>query len=94
MRHSHRIKQEQHGSKDVVFIRHGHSKGQAAEKHQRKVDKGLIDADLSDKGYAQAKVLAEKIKQLPEELAEKVPPIPKYGTLDLALIKESMYFFA
>lgn len=34
------------------------------------------------------------IQQLPEELHEKIPPVPPKGTLDLELIREAEYFFA
>lgn len=34
------------------------------------------------------------LEQLPEELREKVPPVPPKGSLDLAQIRESRYFFA
>lgn len=33
-------------------------------------------------------------EQLPEELAEKLPPLPRMGTLDLAAVMQSDYFFA
>lgn len=36
----------------------------------------------------------EMIAQLPPELAQKVPAVPPQGTLDLAAVRESAYFFA
>jgi len=48
--------------KEIVFIRHGHSLGQAASRHDRKHDDGLIDADLSHKGKSQAHELAKVMK--------------------------------
>lgn len=36
----------------------------------------------------------ELIEQLPPDLVEKVPPVPPQGTLDLAAVRESSYFFA
>lgn len=37
---------------------------------------------------------AQLVEQLPPELAEKLPPLPPMGTLDLGLVMESEYFFA
>lgn len=34
------------------------------------------------------------VKQLPPELAEKIPPVPSFGTLDLTAVRRSEYFFA
>lgn len=36
----------------------------------------------------------EIVSQLPPELAEQVPPVPRQGSLDLAAVRESRYFFA
>lgn len=36
----------------------------------------------------------EIASQLPEELAQKLPAVPPQGTLDLAAVRESAYFFA
>lgn len=36
----------------------------------------------------------ELVEQVPPELVEKVPPVPPQGTLDLAAVRESSYFFA
>ncbi|KAH9256380.1 hypothetical protein BASA81_005637 [Batrachochytrium salamandrivorans] len=47
--------------KQVVFIRHGHSLGQQAPKHLRKVDVGLVDCTLSETGKAQAFALSKAI---------------------------------
>lgn len=41
-----------------------------------------------------AKFRAELMSQLPPDLANNIPPLPPKGNLDLALIKESKYFFA
>ena len=40
------------------------------------------------------KFLKEIKQQVPPELAEKLPPMPEFGTLDLAQVRESKYFFA
>jgi len=34
------------------------------------------------------------VEQLPPEAAEKLPPLPPHGDLDLSLVLESRYFFA
>ena len=36
----------------------------------------------------------ELVQQLPPELAAKVPEVPPQGTLELAAVRESRYFFA
>lgn len=41
-----------------------------------------------------AQLREEVVAQLPAELAEKVPAVPSQGTLDLAAVRESAYFFA
>lgn len=33
-------------------------------------------------------------RQLPEELADALPPVPEFGTLDLEAVRQSDYFFA
>lgn len=48
-------------TKQVVFIRHGHSLGQQAPKHLRKTDAGLVDCTLSETGKAQAYALSKAI---------------------------------
>ena len=37
---------------------------------------------------------SQVVAALPEELKEKVPPVPSRGTLDLSLVRDSKYFFA
>jgi DNA-directed RNA polymerase, mitochondrial len=34
------------------------------------------------------------VAQLPAEVAEKIPPVPAFGTLDLTAVRRSEYFFA
>lgn len=36
----------------------------------------------------------EMEEQLPDELLAEIPPLPEFGTLDLAVIRDSRYFFA
>jgi DNA-directed RNA polymerase len=36
----------------------------------------------------------EIVSQLPPEFAEKIPAVPVQGTLELAAVRESSYFFA
>lgn len=40
------------------------------------------------------KFLAELKEQLPDELIEQLPPLPEFGQLDLAVVRDSRYFFA
>jgi DNA-directed RNA polymerase len=37
---------------------------------------------------------AELMAQLPEELAEKLPDVPRFGSLDIGAVNRSEYFFA
>ena len=41
-----------------------------------------------------ARFREEIVEQLPPELAEKVPPVPRQSTLDLEAVRDSHYFFA
>jgi DNA-directed RNA polymerase len=41
-----------------------------------------------------ARLREEIVAQLPAELAEKIPAVPLQGTLDLAAVRDSAYFFA
>ena len=44
--------------------------------------------------YEQHNVLEEFLKGLPPEVQAKCPPLPAMGTLDLAAVRQSEFFFA
>lgn len=45
-------------------------------------------------GNLLARFRDEMAEQLPDEVAEELPPLPEMGTLDLEVVRDSLYFFA
>ena len=46
------------------------------------------------KRVSKPRLYEQLVEQLPPEAAEKLPPLPPHGDLDLSLVLESRYFFA
>jgi DNA-directed RNA polymerase len=81
------------GMTSFAFIHdsYGTHMGEATDKLARVLREQFV---TMYKGNVLENFVEQLREQIPMELAEKLPPLPSVGTLDLAAILDSRYFFA